>query len=365
MRIAIFRNFAHEIDVKTYNSQEIGLAKAFTNSGIDVDIYMYSEKNNNEKIYHNKNTNNEIILHKRRTPKFFSNAIFYKELLKIKDLKKYHLIITSEYNQIMTFLLSLIYKEKVKIYHGPYKDNEKSYAQFIYDYIFLPIIKRNTSCVYVKSKLAKEYLETKGFTNVKNVGVGLNPDNFRDYQYVPLDNRKSNLKKILYIGKIEKRRNYKFLIDIFEELNNRTPSVLTIIGTGSPDDLLELNRYIEVKGLREDIVHYENMKQSDLINFYETSDVFLLPTSYEIFGMVILECLHFNLPIVTTHNGGSELLIEHGYKGIVTDLDVDKWVEVIEYISKNEQLVVEEMRNINTKVLEKYNWDNISYSFME
>lgn len=72
------------------------------------------------------------------------------------------------------------------------------------------------------------------------------------------------------------------------------------------------------------------MQQEELSNIYKISDIFLLPTEYEIFGMVLLEAMYFGLPVITTYNGGSSTIIENGKNGFIcSKLDKAEWKEIV------------------------------------
>ena len=64
----------------------------------------------------------------------------------------------------------------------------------------------------------------------------------------------------------------------------------------------------------------------------------MLPSNYEIFGMVLLEANYFNLPIVSSFNGGSISIIQDTYDGYIVDnFNVNEWVEKILLLFENEK----------------------------
>jgi len=65
---------------------------------------------------------------------------------------------------------------------------------------------------------------------------------------------------------------------------------------------------------------------SQLERYYAMSDAFVFPTSYDAFGMVILEAMASGLPVFSSDCAGAAELISSGKDGFVTPL-VD-WVEV-------------------------------------
>lgn len=365
-KIIYFRNFAQDVNNNTYNSQEVGLGKALVSKYYDFDIIYYSSKFKKqiETEYINKENNKKIRIIRKNAIKIMNNSIFFSYLINFKKLKEYDFIITTEYNQIMTFFLCLFYGEKVTLYHGPYKDNSNIFIQRLYDIICLPIIKKKVSKVLTKSELSKEYLEKKGFKDVLNVGVGLDISKLKKIDKSNAESRKSNVKNILYVGKVEERRNYLFMIELIKKLQSKYDVTLTVVGDGEKNDLEKLFLYAKKLKISSKIRYIKKIEQEKMHTLYKNADVFILPTSYEIFGMVILESIYFNVPVITTLNGGSHFFHKNGYDLIIEKMDVSEWEKKMYKIFENE-LFVEQQLEIAKNILDsKYNWDSISNKFI-
>ncbi len=70
-------------------------------------------------------------------------------------------------------------------------------------------------------------------------------------------------------------------------------------------------------GIRERIIFTGGV--ADTRPFYAASDVFVLPTIYEPFGLVCLEALAAGLPVVTSTGAGAAELVSNGVNGFVCD----------------------------------------------
>jgi glycosyltransferase involved in cell wall biosynthesis len=68
----------------------------------------------------------------------------------------------------------------------------------------------------------------------------------------------------------------------------------------------------------------------ELQKYYAAADVFLFPTTYDSFGMVVLEAMAAGLPVITSDQAGAAELIEPGKDGFV--LPLDQWVEAAQDI---------------------------------
>ena len=103
-----------------------------------------------------------------------------------------------------------------------------------------------------KSELAKEFITSKGFNNVYTVGVGIDDDNFKNLENSQvkcrLEHDESKF-RLLYVGKIEERRNVYFLLKVFELLREIFSDIeLVIVGDGERDYVSKFEETIEPLG---------------------------------------------------------------------------------------------------------------------
>ena len=99
-----------------------------------------------------------------------------------------------------------------------------------------------------------------------------------------------------------------------------------MIGSGEKKYIEKCWKIAEQLNIREKIVYQEKMEQKYLSLLYKMADFFVLPTEYEIFGMVLLEAMYYKTVVLTTNNGGSDMMIENNINGIILDkTDVSQW----------------------------------------
>ncbi len=367
MQVLYIKNKSQKVNFNSYNLQEVGLCSALVRQGFDCDIVYYSDEKGSRKkcIYqYGKNKLNAYFMY---AYKVMNNSI-YPDLLSKKFLDQYDLVITTEYSQIMTYLLSKLCKEKLALYHGPYKDNRRAMIHKIYDIVFLHSMKKNLKNIFVKSEMANHYLTQKGFENVKTISVGLDTEKFLD---LPIDKNTDigkalmkiyDKKVLLYVGSLEERKNILFLLDVFKEVNDkRDDMILLMIGEGAQAYVEHCYQAAEELGIMQNIIHIKHVEQKNIRYVYEAANVFLLPSKYEIFGMVLLESMYFGIPVISSNNGGSVTLIEDGNNGyIVEEFDKQKWVTKIITLLENELLHKKFSQRSKSKIINSFNWDVIS-----
>jgi glycosyltransferase involved in cell wall biosynthesis len=100
----------------------------------------------------------------------------------------------------------------------------------------------------------------------------------------------------------------------------------------------------------------------DLATYYGAADIFVCPSLYEPFGLVVLEALATGTPVVATHKGGPSEIIRNGVNGFVADpLDRQTFAHCILQVL----LSSEDTRNRMSKAARKvcvteYRWTKIS-----
>lgn len=121
---------------------------------------------------------------------------------------------------------------------------------------------------------------------------------------------------VLSIGQFIHRKAFDILIAGAAALEPDTG--VYIVGGEPTEEYLALCRE---HGLRN--VHFLSfMKKERLVQYYKASDVFVLPTREDIWGLVINEAMAYGLPIVTTDRCVAGLeLVEDGVNGYIVPVE--------------------------------------------
>lgn len=370
MKILIIRNFPTYMDIKhnTYNIQEVGLAKALVRAGHQCDILFWTDKTEEDTFI--SVDQKKINVFYRHGSTVLKNVHFNKcEPL----INKYDILQTVEYNQFESWYFAKKYPDKVVIYHGPYySDFNKRYNAMckVFD-LFGPnrYIHQNTTFIS-KSGLATHFLESKGISNIYTCGVGIDKDMLvtesSDVLEFIKDIDQIKEKKILYIGRIEPRRNPYFLLDVLEKVNNKEPVTLILVGSGEKEYVSSFFEELKKRNLKNRIIYKDKIEQKYMDQLYRRADAFLLPTYYEIFGMVLLEAMYFSKVVITTDNGGSRELIEDGNNGfVINEFNSGKWANKVIEILDNEDLRRQIGELAHKSIEEKHTWDALVPKFLD
>ncbi|NNG28090.1 MAG: N-acetyl-alpha-D-glucosaminyl L-malate synthase BshA [Ignavibacteriaceae bacterium] len=123
-------------------------------------------------------------------------------------------------------------------------------------------------------------------------------------------------------------------INIFENIHDKIPSKLILVGDGP--DRSECERLCRQKGL-DDKVKFLG-KQDALVEILTSSDIFLIPSQSESFGLAALEAMACGLPVISSSVGGLPELIRHNETGFIAEIgDVDRMAKYTIELLSNER----------------------------
>ena len=151
------------------------------------------------------------------------------------------------------------------------------------------------------------------------------------------------------------------VVRVFEKVNKVLPSKLLFVGDGPERSCIEsMARSSDAK---KDIVFLG--KQEEVEDIMAISDLFLLPSEYESFGLVALEAMAAGVPVISTNAGGLPEVNIDGVTGFLSDVgDVDGMSENIIKLLSDESMF-EEMKKNALIQAKKFDIENIVPQYVE
>lgn len=128
---------------------------------------------------------------------------------------------------------------------------------------------------------------------------------------------------VLNISRIDAQKNQRLLVDAFARLRGQCPqAVLVLIGpVTQPEYAAQLREQVTANGLAAAVRWLPGLRNDDpdLVNAYHASDVFVLPSLHEPFGIVVLEAWSAGRPVVASRVGGLQALVHDDETGWFID----------------------------------------------
>ena len=123
-------------------------------------------------------------------------------------------------------------------------------------------------------------------------------------------------KILTHISNFRPLKRIMDVISIFEGVQLKIKSKLMMVGEG-PEKKRAI-QYVNEKGLEEQVLFLGNSNEIDKILCY--SDLFLLPSEKESFGLSALEAMSHGVPIISSNAGGIPEVNKHGKTGYLSKI---------------------------------------------
>lgn len=279
-------------------------------------MYTSNNEDNRSWIIDENKLRNSIFLNSKviKIKKKFDNKYIHIPGNIIKELKKLSpdIVIAMEYNPAALITLYWCKRNKVPFIHWTDGTlNSEKNINFLQKWSRKYII-NNSFAFIASSTKAKEKLLKYGALE-SEIFVSFLTADISKY-FVQTKEGKGN--KILYVGSLIERKGVDLLINVLANLDNEFH--LSIVGDGPDKEFLY--KFAENKGILNKI-SFEGYLEGELLRQkYAESDIFVLPTREDCFGLVILEAMCASLPIVCSKyaDGAYDLLI-NGFNGYIID----------------------------------------------
>lgn len=214
---------------------------------------------------------------------------------------------------------------------------------------------------YMKSELQR--LFGLPFEKINVVPNGVNLTNYsgieRDYDFrrrFAMDNEKM----ILFMGRLVYEKGVQYLIGAMPKiLEHYHDAKLVIAGKGGMID--ELKAEVNALGLNNKVCFAGYMSGKDVGKMYKAADISVFPSTYEPFGIVALEAMLAEVPIVVSDIGGLNEIVDHRENGMKSYAgNSNSIADSILELLFNPQLCANITKKAKAKVRNQYNWNKIA-----
>ncbi len=168
--------------------------------------------------------------------------------------------------------------------------------------------------------------------------------------------------KLLYVGRLIKRKRVDAIIQAGAILRERGPSLpLTLIGDGEEKvPLMKLNRNLGIVGLVE---FAGAIPRERMVQYYQDADIFLLPSEWEGMSNALLEAMACGLAVVVTDTGGTQELVDDNGV-ILRDNRPESIADAVQKIL-SEPGLLDAMKARSREIAEKFSWASVAEEYLQ
>ncbi|MCL0087920.1 glycosyltransferase [Dehalococcoidia bacterium] len=166
-------------------------------------------------------------------------------------------------------------------------------------------------------------------------------------------------KVILYLARIHKIKGPHLLAKAFAELLRNLNNVKLVIAGPNDGYLPSLKKLVTDLEISNKVLFTGPLYGEDKLKAYVDADVYVLPSSHEIFGVSILESLGCGTPVIVTDRCGIADVID-GRAGLVVPYDKDQLRDAVLHMIGNDKLRREFGEKGRLLVRERFNREKIA-----
>ncbi|MCF6223219.1 MAG: N-acetyl-alpha-D-glucosaminyl L-malate synthase BshA [Flavobacteriaceae bacterium] len=141
-------------------------------------------------------------------------------------------------------------------------------------------------------------------------------------------------KIISHISNLRPVKRILDVIQVFDKIQKKIPSKLLLVGEGP--DKAKADLLVKKLGIKDKVIFLGNSDEVRKILCF--TDLFLLPSETESFGLVALEAMAARTPVISSNTGGLPEVNLHGKTGFLSDVgDVDDMAKNAIYILEDDK----------------------------
>ncbi len=180
----------------------------------------------------------------------------------------------------------------------------------------------------------------------------------------PIEEFQDGKVNILFVGRLEKRKGFGYLLDAYRYVKRENPNTRLIV-VGPPGWSRWKYELLVKRHHLKDVVFAGYVSAEDLPRYYHTADIFCAPaTGSESFGIVLLEAMAASKPIVASNIGGYASVISRDVDGLLVNPKDSKTLAGALDLLVNDKALRERLGAHGKLKAEGYSWSKVARRVM-
>ena len=282
-------------------------------------------------------------------------AIF--DIIKVIKQRKPNIVFsTLGYLNILISIIRPFFSKKIKFIARESSivsiQNQQEKYPKIFDFLFRNFYKNFDLIISQSNYMKNDLVENYKISSEKIVTIN-NPIDFKNITTLAKEEMQEKV-DILVVGRVDKNKNFKDIIEILPTLKERT---LTILGDGIL--YKELKELVQKLGLEKRV--YFLGFQKNPYKYMKKANLLVLTSLYEGFPNVILEANALGTPVVAySCKGGTREIVLDGQNGFLVECQNKKSLkkkikDVVSYGFKSDKIIDMTFKQYNVdKIIQEY-----------
>jgi glycogen(starch) synthase len=167
-------------------------------------------------------------------------------------------------------------------------------------------------------------------------------------------------KLVLFVGRLVYEKGAHVLINSIPKVLEKVNAKFVIVGSGYMKE--QLSNIVKSMGLEHKVLFTGFIDEPTLLRLQKCGDVSVVPSLFEPFGIVALEAMAAQSPVVVSDTGGLGEIVDHDLTGVkVYPNNTDSLAWGIAKVLVDEKFRSFIRENAYKKVQEKYDWGKIAH----
>ena len=227
-------------------------------------------------------------------------------------------------------------------------------------YLIRNLINKST-CTIAQSQNTRE--NTKKYYQT-STDISIIPLPYEPFKYTAVLRKdlglRTDKKYCIGVGRLVKRKGFEYFIRSFKSLDRNIEGI--IIGDGPEKE--NLNNLAKKIGVSNRIHFVGQVSECEKFQYLALSDVYVLSSMHEGFGIVLQEAMQVGLPIVSTNFGGQVDIVKDGVNGfLIKPKDARTLANKIKLLLNN-PVLHETMSSKNKREITKYNIVKVARQYL-
>ena len=230
----------------------------------------------------------------------------------------------------------------------------------------------------IKHKLrlsfANEIITNSEYAKQEIISLGITPSIIQvlppgidrgKLKIIPQDSNQEKY-QILCVANYLPGKGLIYLIEAFYQVN-RKEFTLHLVGNPRKSSAYykQMIKMVHELNLTKDVFFHNGADKETIQQLYSSAKIFILPTLKETFGIVLIEAMHYSLPIITTNVAAIPELVTNSKNGfLVPPKDSQTLAVALSKLIENPELRREMAEKGHQRVANSYSWEQTCSKFL-